>query len=170
LAIIGTARKRFEETVRMFAGDLYRYAYWLCRDRHRAEDIVQDALARAWGAWDTLKDQSAVKSWLYSIVRNEHLRAFERKSLIRDERQPEELDLQTLPLFDMQLDVRQALRALPLSLREPLLMQVLGGFSCKEIAQVLQTTDGAVMTRLTRARLALRNLLERGPKYHEATR
>lgn len=154
----------------MFAGDLYRYAYWLCRDRHRAEDIVQDALARAWGAWDTLKDQSAVKSWLYSIVRNEHLRAFERKSLIRDERQPEELDLQTLPLFDMQLDVRQALRALPLSLREPLLMQVLGGFSCKEIAQVLQTTDGAVMTRLTRARLALRNLLERGPKYHEATR
>ena len=51
--------------------------------------------------------------------------------------------------------------SLPESLREPLLMQVLGGFSCGEIAGMLATTEGAVMTRLTRARQAVRRMLER---------
>jgi RNA polymerase sigma-70 factor (ECF subfamily) len=144
--------------VRAHATDLYRYAYWLCRDRHRAEDIVQDSLTRAWQAWDTLRDSAATKSWLFAIVRNEYLRSFERKPLERDERQPEELDLHEAPQMDITIDMRRALHALPLSLREPLLLQVLGGFSCREIARSLKTTEGAVMTRLTRARLAMRKL------------
>ena len=52
--------------------------------------------------------------------------------------------------------MRQALQALPEPYREPLLLQVLGGFSCEEIAKMLNITAGAVMTRLTRARQALR--------------
>lgn len=170
LALLGSRRPTFEEAARTYAADLYRYAYWLCRNRSRAEDIVQDSLTRAWQAWGSLKEPAAAKSWLYSIVRNEHLRAFERKSLEMDGRQPDELDLPINPQLDVALDVRQALHALPASLREPLLLQVLGGFSCQEIAEHLSTSEGAVMTRLTRARIAMRKLIEQGPAREEATR
>ena len=156
----GRQNREFEDAVRAHSSDLFRYAYWLCRDRNRAEDIVQESFARAWKAWGDLKDRAAAKSWLFSIVRNEHLRGFERKSLDMDDRDVEELDLPVDPRMDVALDVRRALGALPASLREPLLMQVLGGFSCAEIAATLQTTEGAIMTRLTRARQTLRRMIE----------
>ena len=55
--------------------------------------------------------------------------------------------------------MREALLALPESYAEPLALQVLGGFSCAEIAAMLGTTEGATMTRLTRARQALKRLV-----------
>jgi RNA polymerase sigma-70 factor, ECF subfamily len=55
-----------------------------------------------------------------------------------------------------ELEMSEALHALPASYREPLLLQVLGGFSCEEIAKLMDLTPGAVMTRLSRARLTLR--------------
>lgn len=159
--------RAFEDAVRAHSSDLFRYAYWLCRDSGRAEDIVQEALTRAWKAWGDLKDRGAVKSWLFSIVRNEHLRGFERKSLDMDERDVDELDLPVDYRMDVAIDVRRALGALPASLREPLLMQVLGGFSCAEIAKALGTTEGAIMTRLTRARQTLRKQLDGGASLNE---
>ncbi|HSJ98520.1 MAG TPA: sigma-70 family RNA polymerase sigma factor [Myxococcota bacterium] len=156
----GRATREFEAAVRAHSSDLFRYAYWLCRDRARAEDIVQEAFARAWKAWADLEDRAAVKAWLFSIVRNEHYRAFERKGLDLDDRDVEELDLPVDHRMDEALDVRRALAALPLSLREPLLLQVLGGLRCAEIAAALETTEGAVMTRLTRARQTMRRLIE----------
>ncbi len=159
---LGKDGRDFEQAVRACSADLYRYAYWLCRDRSRAEDVVQGSLERAWKAWGDLKDRGAVKGWLFAIVRNEHLRGFERKRLDMDERDIDEIDLPVETRPDVAIDVRQALLGLPASLREPLVMQVLGGFSCGEIATALETTEGAIMARLTRARLALRRVLE-GP-------
>jgi len=57
------------------------------------------------------------------------------------------------------LEMRDALMALPVAYAEPLALQVLGGFTCAEIAAMLDTTEGAVMTRLTRARQTLRRLI-----------
>ena len=57
------------------------------------------------------------------------------------------------------LELRDALLALPVAYAEPLALQVLGGFSCAEIGQMLGTTEGAAMTRLTRARQALKRLV-----------
>lgn len=169
MSLFARRDREFEEAVRAHSSDLFRYAYWLCRDRSRAEDIVQEALARAWKSWDALRDRAAAKSWLFSIVRREHLRCFERKALDMDDRDVEDLDVPTDCRMDVAMDVREALAALPVSLREPLVMQVLGGFSCAEIASLLETTEGAVMTRLTRARQALRRLIE-GPSVNEASR
>ncbi len=169
IALGGPARK-FEAAVRDHSSDLFRYAYWLCRDRGRAEDIVQESFARAWKSWDSLKDPGALKSWLFSIVRNEHLRAFDRKSLDMDDRDVEEIELPRDNTMDVAMDVRRTLGALPLSLREPLVMQVLGGFTCAEIAQALGTTEGAIMTRLTRARQAMRRLLDGGASASEVAR
>ncbi len=70
--------------VRLFESmrpDLLRFAHWLARDRAIAEDIVQEALLRAWRSRDALKDQAAARAWLLTIVRREHARLYERKRL-----------------------------------------------------------------------------------------
>ena len=61
--------------------DLLRFAQWLARDRAIAEDIVQEALLRAWRSRDALKDPGAARPWLLTIVRREHARLYERKRL-----------------------------------------------------------------------------------------
>ena len=147
---------RFDDLVRQHAADLYRYAFWLARDRSRAEDIVQEALLRGWRAYPRLRAQAAAKSWLFSIVRNEYLRAAKAAPPDVENEQVEIADDRPAELG---LEMREALMALPASYAEPLALQVLGGFSCAEIAAMLGTTEGATMTRLTRARQALRRLI-----------
>lgn len=149
---------RFEDLVRRYSADLYRYAFWLARDRVRAEDIVQEALLRGWRAYPRLRAEAAAKSWLFSIVRNEFLRAAATSA-----REPESLGTLDAPddrPVEAGLEMREALLSLPASYAEALALQVLGGFSCAEIATMLGTTQGATMTRLTRARQALRRLME----------
>lgn len=146
---------RFEDLVRRHAADLYRYAFWLARDRQQAEDVVQEALLRGWRAFPRLRDTAAGKSWLFSIVRNEHYRLAGRTMPLAGVVDPEEVAAPDGPVLEM----RDALMALPASYAEPLALQVLGGFTCAEIASMLGTTEGATMTRLTRARQALRQLL-----------
>src|SRR6187549_2691090 len=83
-------KAEFEQVVRAYANDLFRYLYWLCRDRAQAEDLVQETFARAWAGWEAQRDEKAVKAWLYTIARNEHARLYEKK---RPEVDPEaELD------------------------------------------------------------------------------
>jgi RNA polymerase sigma-70 factor (ECF subfamily) len=147
----------FEDLVRIHAADLFRYAYWLARDRQQAEDVVQNALLRGWRAFPRLRDRGAAKSWLFSIVRNEYLRALGAASPPAESLDGMELADERQDLFG--LEMRDALLALPASYAEPLALQVLGGFSCAEIAQMLGTTEGAAMTRLTRARQALKRLV-----------
>lgn len=164
-------RPNFESLVRAYSAELYRYAYWLCRERFTAEDLVQETFARAWNAWESLRDERAAKSWLYTILRNEHARLYERKRIDVDDAR----EIDTLPdpagasAFES-LELGEALKMLPPAYREPLLLQTLGGFSCAEIAQMMNTTEGAVMTRLTRARLALRKLPGRDARRKAKTR
>lgn len=147
----------FEDLVRTHAADLFRYAYWLTRDRPQAEDVVQEALLRGWRAFARLRDRAAAKSWLFAIVRNEYLRALGAAAPPAESLDGVELPDERQELFG--LEMRDALLALPASYAEPLALQVLGGFSCAEIAQMLGTTEGAAMTRLTRARQALKRLV-----------
>ena len=56
-------RKRFDQKVGVFHQDMYRYAAWLCRDKAIAEDVVQEALLRAWKSLDALRDDAAAKPW-----------------------------------------------------------------------------------------------------------
>lgn len=159
---------RFDDLVRRYGAELYRYAFWLARDRARAEDIVQETLLRGWRAYPQLRAEAAAKSWLFSIVRNEYLRALEAQS-----RQPEalaDIDIADEPSAEQGLEMRDALLSLPASYAEPLALQVLGGFSCAEIAAMLGTSEGATMTRLTRARQALRRLVAGSAKERKGGR
>ena len=150
----------FEDLVRKHAADLFRYAFWLSRDRQRAEDVVQEALLRGWRAFPRLREQSAAKAWLYSIVRNEHYREAARNSPPAESIDEMEIADERPGYFG--LEMRDALKALPATYAEPLALQVLGGFSGVEIAAMLDITEGATMTRLTRARQALKRLFAPG--------
>ena len=150
-------RTRFDAMVHAYSADLYRYAYWLCRDRFTAEDLVQETFARAWTNLATLREDAVAKNWLYTILRNENARLWERKRLpLEDEQDLDALADQRLGGIPEAYEMREALHALPPAYREPLLLQVLGGFTCEEIAEMMNLSSGAVMTRLSRARLALR--------------
>jgi RNA polymerase sigma-70 factor (ECF subfamily) len=154
---------QFEDVVRAHAGDLFRYAFWLARDRQLAEDIVQEALLRGWRAFPRLRDRASAKSWLFSIVRNEFCRLRAKQGAPADSIDLDEVEVADGDFMLLGLEMREALMALPATYAEPLALQVLGGFSCAEIAAMLATTEGAVMTRLTRARQALKRLVAPSP-------
>ena len=151
----------FDQVVRAYSSELFQYASWLCRDRHRAEDILQEAFTRAWKSWDQLDDESGRRSWLYTIVRNEFLRETGRiKARMEDPEDEEPIDIADDIDFTFGVEVRNLLVQLPEKFLEPLLLQNLVGMSCEEIAVVMGLSTGATMTRLTRARLALRDLIQ----------
>ncbi len=157
-----SSREKFTVLLQGLMADLYRYAYWKCRDRGQAEDLVQETYLRAWKAIDSLRDANSAKSWLFTIFRREYARQFERKRLeMQDVEEMGELP-GTTTSFDASTEafvLRRALAVLSNGYREPLVLQVLGGFSCEEIANVLGISSSAVMTRVFRARKQLRDLL-----------
>ncbi len=155
---MGNAQARFEALVRAWSADLYRFAYWLCRDRVWAEDLVQETFLRAWRAIGSLREEKAAKGWLLTILRNEYVRSLAKKTEAHDAPADEPI-LETMAPEEAWL-LRRELSKLPGEYLEPLLLQVLGGYSCGEIAQTLGISRAAVMTRLFRARQRLRAALE----------
>jgi RNA polymerase sigma-70 factor, ECF subfamily len=160
-APMSSRQHQFEALVRGHSTDLYRYAYWLCGQDALAQDLVQDTFLRAWRALDKLREVGAVKAWLITILRREHARLFERKAMPSD-------DIDDLDLPDPQAtperrteesSLRQAIGRLEPKYREPLVLQVLGGFTCAEIAEQLGLGEAAVMTQLFRARQKLKGQL-----------
>ena len=157
-----TRQEKYEILIDGLSADLYRYAYWMCRNRMQAEELVQETFLRAWKAIDSLREADSAKAWLFTIFRREYARQFERKKL-----EIKELDdLGDLPAANVGMDtsteafvLRRALAKLPEEYREPLILQVLGGFSCDEIADTLGISSSAVMTRLFRSRKQMRELL-----------
>jgi len=152
-------RRRFDQIVAVFHADMYRYAAWLCRDKAIAEDVVQEALLRAWKSLDALRDDAAAKHWLLTIVRRENARYFERRRL-------ETVDIDNLTASQAALvaeapneeleALRESIYELDDDYREPLVLQVLMGYSTTEIGEMMGLKQGAVLTRLHRARLKLK--------------
>ena len=156
-------QSQFDALVRATSSELYRFGYWLCGNEALAHDLVQETYLRAWRSMDDLRDTKAVKAWLVTILRREHARLYERKGPTTFEavEDLEIADLDTLGPDQAGEDslVRRAIAGLDTKYREPLLMQVLGGFSCEEIASRLELTPAAVMTQLFRARQKLKAAL-----------
>lgn len=148
--------EEFGDVVRSNEARLYRYAYRLCRDRFVAEDLVQDTLERAWRAWASMRERASVIPWLLIILRNENARRFARGRPWRATEDVESLQISDPDDAHVLREALAIVEELPVLWQEPLLLQVLGGLTCREIAQVLGTTEGAITTRLSRARRALR--------------
>lgn len=154
---------KFNQLAEAYGLDLYRYAYWVCGNEALARDLVQETFLRAWKALDSLKDVGAAKSWLITILRREYARTFERRvphfTDVDNVDVPEDSELPP----DLQLEVqllRRNIAALAPKYREPLLLQVVMGYSCEEIATELKISKSAVMTQLFRAREQLKERVQ----------
>lgn len=164
---MSSKQHRFDAMVGAVTDDLFRYAYWLCRDKHLAEDLVQETLLRAWRFMDNLRDTKAVKSWLITTLRRENARLYERKRLQR-------VDMEMGDLADAAGDTAWAaaeiselyarIHALADDYREPLALQVILGYSVAEISDTMDISKSAVMTRLFRARKQLLDAVDDLPE------
>jgi RNA polymerase sigma-70 factor (ECF subfamily) len=156
-------QQRYQALVNSYYQDVYRYAYWLTRNPTVAEDLVQETFLRAWRSFDSLQSTDAAKAWLFTILRRENARMYERY-------RPELVDIDdvSLPEDDSNepdqrrrlSELHQAIMKLEKDYRDPLMLQVVGGFSGKEIAEILDLNNNTVMTRLFRARSKLRDMLD----------
>lgn len=152
-------QQRYESLVAALYQDVFRYAYWLCKSKPLAEDLVQETFLRAWRSLESLQNDKAAKAWLFTILRRENARLYERY-------RPELVDIEGQSIAesddnepDRRMDrelLHKAINRLESVYREPLLLQVIGGFSGKEIADILDLNNNTVMTRLFRARSKLR--------------
>lgn len=161
-------QERFNKVCEPLRADLFRFALWLGRSRLTAEEVVQESLLRAWRSLDSLRDDAAARHWLLTIARREHARLYERK-------QHETVNIDELISMESAAlsvnecdeaearDVRRAMLALEAEYREPLMLQVLMGYTTEEIAQHMQLNQNTVLARLFRARNQLRARLGLGP-------
>ena len=156
-------QKTYESLVKAYSTDLYRFAFWLTKSKTVSEDLVQETFLRAWRSLDSLNDPKAVKSWLITILRRENARRFERKQFdlvdIEDCTIADQASLDTEQTAEHHLLQRQ-IDKLEIEYKEPLLLQVIGGFSGEEIAKILDLNKNTVMTRLFRARNQLKEAMD----------
>ncbi len=153
-------RSEFQALTAELSPDLYRYAFWLCRDPHVAEDLVQETWLRAWRSRSSLKESAKAKPWLLTILRRENARLYERQ-------RPETVDVDQLHSLVSDTgvedtvidDMRRAIFELEDAYREPLVLQVLLGHSTAEIAALMNLSQAAVLTRLFRARKHLQSVM-----------
>jgi RNA polymerase sigma factor (sigma-70 family) len=164
-------RARFEAQVLPHLDAAYRFARWLVHSRSDAEDIVQDALLRAFRGFEGLRGSEA-RPWLLSIVRNCHATAYQQRkrratlplpeegdaqhahAMVATEPDPENLSMQR----DDERTFERLLGALSQEHREVLALRELEEMSYREIAEVTSLPVGTVMSRLARARSALKEL------------
>ena len=163
----------FRDSALQYLDGLYGYAMTLARNQAEAEDLVQETYVRAMGAFERLRPESNLKSWLFIILRNI------RFNQIRDSRsKTRSLDTDapgSMPKFEdksskeplsscltkiKQADVRKAIENLPAAYREVIVLREFEQLSYGEIAQILDCPAGTVMSRLNRARERLKDMLQ----------
>jgi RNA polymerase sigma-70 factor, ECF subfamily len=166
----------FERQVAPLLDDLHRQALRMTRHHADAEDLVQDTLAKAFAGFDSFRPDSNIAAWLYRIMVNTHISNC-RKTQRRPAQHLSEriTDLhsrgaahssmgllsaedQALKRFGDQ-DVIAAMRSLPEQFRTTVYYADMQGLPCKEIAAVMNTPIGTVVSRLHRGRRRLRRLL-----------
>ncbi len=135
---------------------LLRAARRLCQDASLAEELVQEALLRAWRSFGRFQAGTNERAWLFRILINVSHERLRRGDFVKAA-VPE--DAAAPPNFAVAAEMNQALAQISLDHREVLLLSVVEGFTCQEIATILDIAPGTVMSRLSRGRDALRTHL-----------
>jgi RNA polymerase sigma-70 factor, ECF subfamily len=153
----------FDRLVAEHGPALYRMAYRLLGDRHEAEDAVQDTYRSAWKSRGLFESGRGERAWLASILRRrvvDRWRRHHEATLPAGDASDEVGQAAEDPLRDQYTDeMQRSLARLPDELRETLLLVVVAELTHQEAAQVLGVPLGTVLSRVSRARKRLRELL-----------
>ncbi len=167
----------FEATTLQYLDELYGTALRLARNERDAEDLVQDTFLKAFKSFHQYRPGTNCRAWLFKILTNTFINRYRRRVKERDiiERKEngrlqntlicrESIDRYSNPERQMihcglSDDVQQALDAVPTDFRMAVILSDLRGFSYKEIADIMNTPIGTVMSRLFRGRRILRKAL-----------
>ncbi|TNF25927.1 MAG: sigma-70 family RNA polymerase sigma factor [Deltaproteobacteria bacterium] len=171
-------RKAFEAEALVHLDTLYGAALRLTREPSLAEDLVQEALLRAYQNWAQFTDGTNCRAWLLRIVTNTFINGYRRKTKEREILDAEEVGAYGDRFFsrdtarswacpevgyekkNLSPTVTQALEDLKPEFREVVVLSDLQGFAYKEIAELVGCPIGTVMSRLFRARRSLRRKLQ----------
>ena len=158
----------FEELALPLFDQLYNFAHWLTQNREEAEDLVQETYAKALRGFSSFRAGTNFRAWMFRILRNSFLNSRtglkvnvefdeeEHGSVGWDDRSSPE---QILLGQAQRQAVQEALAALPVPYREIILLCDVEDMSYQEISETLSIPAGTVMSRLSRARKALRAVL-----------
>lgn len=164
--MILTSESRYNQWVREHYRFLLRSAWALTGSRAVAEDVVQDCFTSAWKHRKQLRDASLARAWLFQIMRRHALRHMAPQPLPLDD-SPEHPDEATphdgLGGLDDQLDVVKALARIAPIHREVLVLFYFDDMPTAQMAEALDVAPGTVLSRLARAREALKSALRPSP-------
>jgi RNA polymerase sigma-70 factor (ECF subfamily) len=162
----GSQARTFEDLALPLFDQLYNFAHWLTQDRNEAEDLVQETYTKALRGFSTFQLGTNFRAWIFRILRNTFLTSRTGlQSVSSMELEPDRLESSdpspesVLITNTNRQMVRQALTELAAPFREILLLCDVEEMSYEEIGQVLGIPLGTVMSRLFRARKALRGRL-----------
>jgi RNA polymerase sigma factor (sigma-70 family) len=177
MSSVSTRSAEFEQLVLPLFPSLYNHAHWLTRDQAEAEDLVQETFSKALRAFDSFQPGTNFKAWIFRILRNTFLTtrtgiAASRTVFLEDD--PTTIDVagtgptpeDILIRLDNQAVLHAALEQLPPQLREILLLCDVEEIKYKDLALILGVPIGTVMSRISRARTTLRQLLQ--PQFGES--
>jgi RNA polymerase sigma-70 factor (ECF subfamily) len=167
-------RVRFEEEALELADQMYRVARRLVGSREEAEDLVQDAYARAFRSWRSFRAGTNLRAWLFRILTNLNIDRGRREQRAPDTQPIEEGDYYLYNRLEenggapdvdevverlSQDSIVQALSAVPHDFRDVIVLVDIGDFSYQDAAQILDIPVGTVMSRLHRGRRILKQAL-----------
>jgi RNA polymerase sigma-70 factor (ECF subfamily) len=157
------ARENIDEQLRALLPRLRRFARWLCRDPTAADDLVQTTLERALSRWTERRDPDALRAWLFTILRRQFLdgrRRAKRDAWLLDHVCRCDAEVPSVENELVASATLAALAKLSEGQQNLLYWVSVEDLEYREIAEILEVPIGTVMSRLSRARQALRRLAD----------